>query len=368
MSARRRPSPAAWVGLAAATGAIAIAAIAAPAGVERTAPILREPVASCAEVFPLGGGAAGLALPYCSNRSLGTRDERVRRLVVVVHGDARNATDYFAAMVAAARAAGADDVLVVAPQFLTADDSAAKASASAAYFTDNGWKQGDSSATAPLARTASIGSFDALDALLRSILTSGDFPNLQVVVLTGHSAGGQLVDRFAATSALEDHVGGTVAFRYVIANPSSYLYFDGRRPSRTGEGFAELSARERDRCPDFDTWKFGLEGLNAYAADAGAAAMVARYGRRDVVYLLGGDDTDADDSSIDRSCAAEWQGPNRLARGRLHFTYLGTVFGPGVYANHALSVVADVGHDGRAMYLAAPALAAVFGWTGPERG
>ena len=360
MSAPRRPPIPALLGL----GAVVVAIVAA-ATLHRSAPAARSPTPTCSAVFPIVSGDPGLGLPYCTNRSLAQHDDGVRRLVIVIHGDARNASDYFDAMVAAAAAAGSTDALIVAPRFLTADDPAAAASSADLYYTDNGWKEGDPSATAPLSRPASVSSFAALDALVRSILAGGAFPNVRTVVITGHSAGGQFVDRYAATSPVEDEVGATVAFRYVVANPSSYLYFDARRPDASGDGFSTLSSRERDRCPDYDTWKYGMVGMNAYATAAGAAAILARYGRRDVVYLLGADDTDPHDSSIDRSCAAEWQGPNRLERGRRHHAYLASVFGPDVGATHTLAVVEGVGHDGPAMYLAAPGRAAVFGWTGP---
>src|SRR5436853_1234278 len=67
--------------------------------------------ASCAGTFTVGR----LALAYCTNRSLRTRDARVRRLVIVVHGTQRNASDYERFMVDAARAAQVRDALIVAP-------------------------------------------------------------------------------------------------------------------------------------------------------------------------------------------------------------------------------------------------------------
>src|SRR4051812_13697454 len=76
-----------------------------------------------------------LKLPYCTNRPLRTRDRGVRRLVIVVHGTQRNASDYERFMLAAARAAHVRDALVVAPHFLA--------------WSSEGWKQGDQSQTSP---------------------------------------------------------------------------------------------------------------------------------------------------------------------------------------------------------------------------
>ena len=317
-------------------------------------------VASCSGTFELLVDEVRLWLPFCSNRSITTRDAGVRRLIVVVHGDARNSDDYLDAIRAAAEAAGATDTLVVAPQFRTIDDEATQSTPDGLYFSSNGWKEGATSEKSPLPRRVSISSFAAVDDLVRGILTAGAFPNLRTVVMTGHSAGGQFVERYAATSPLEDGFAGSVQFLYVVANPSSYLYFDARRPE-PGGGFEEPSARDRRECPDYDTWKYGLAGRNAYAAASDATAIRARYARRAVVYLLGADDSNPDDPSLDTSCAAEWQGEDRLDRGRRHFAYIGTAFGEVVYGSHVLAVVPGVGHDGPAMYLSDAAMEALFG-------
>lgn len=320
----------------------------------------RPPVASCSGTFAVATGSATLSLPYCSNRSITTHDDGIRRLVVVIHGDARNANEYLDSVQAAADAAGATGVLIVAPQFRTVDDDATEGAPNGLYYSDNGWKEGAASETAPFARPGSVSSFAAVDALVHAILTGGAFPNLRMVVITGHSAGGQFVDRYLAASPLEDELEGSVRFRYVIANPSSYLYLDERRPDESSAAFRALSARALAECPGFDSWKYGLEGLNAYAAIAGRTMIRARYAERDVVYLLGAEDTDPNDPSLDTSCAAELQGRDRLDRGQQHFAYLGTMFGDSVYGSHVLTVVDGVSHDGRAMYLSDAARAALF--------
>ena len=46
--------------------------------------------------------------------------------------------------------------------------------------------------------------------------------------MTGHSAGGQVAHRYAAASRAEENF-GAVSFRYVVANPSTYLYLRAER-------------------------------------------------------------------------------------------------------------------------------------------
>jgi pimeloyl-ACP methyl ester carboxylesterase len=288
---------------------------------------------SCAGRFAV---AAHLALPYCTNRPLRTRDTGVRRLVIVVHGTQRNASDYERFMLAAARAAHVRDALVVAPRF--------------SGWSSEGWKQGDGSRSSP-----SVSSFAALDRPVAGIVRSHRFPGLRQVVVAGHSAGGQFVERYAASTRLSLRV----PVRYVVANPSSYLYLTPERPVRgSTHRFAVPRARG---CRGYDDYKYGLRALNPYLAAVGAARVKAQFATRRVTYLLGGRDTDPHDSSLDTSCAGELQGAFRLQRGEAFFNYLGHVYGPRVYATQAERIVPGVAHDAAAMFRSPVGRRVLFG-------
>jgi pimeloyl-ACP methyl ester carboxylesterase len=107
--------------------------------------------------------------------------------------------------------------------------------AAARFDTDSCWTLrgwiGGGAAVGP----APIGSFEALDAMLAMLADRKRFPALTRVVVAGHSGGGQVVQRYAVVGegpAALAAVG--VDVRYVVANPSSYLYFDAsRRQLRT---------------------------------------------------------------------------------------------------------------------------------------
>src|SRR5881628_1316978 len=74
---------------------------------------------SCTEWVALGSGPAR-SLIYRS-RSLDTRNDNVRRALIMVHGTNRNADHYFATAVAATFLAGAlDDSVVVSPRVASA--------------------------------------------------------------------------------------------------------------------------------------------------------------------------------------------------------------------------------------------------------
>lgn len=83
----------------------------------------------------------------------------------------------------------------------------------------------------PARQPGPVSSFAALDALLAHFAGCSLYPVLSTVVVIGHSAGAQLLQRYAVTGREGDAlVQAGIAVRYVIANPSSYLYFEDERP------------------------------------------------------------------------------------------------------------------------------------------
>ena len=69
-----------------------------------------------------------------------------------------------------------------------------------------------------------------------------------------------------------------LALRYVIANPSSYLYLTNERPRPDGKGYAPY---ERGICPTYNQYKYGTDKLPAYARREESRLFV-RYAARDV--------------------------------------------------------------------------------------
>ena len=155
-------------------------------------------------VLRLGGDT--LRVPYYSNLLLDAPHPEVTRAVVVIHGTLRNAVDYYRAMVeAAAKAPGADSTtLIIAPQFLTEPDVAADTlPGSYLYWAYMGWRSGDPSlSTTAHPRPGSISSFAVIDTILFRLAQFN--PNLTPLVVAGHSAGGQFVNRYAAGTRIHD--------------------------------------------------------------------------------------------------------------------------------------------------------------------
>jgi len=295
------------------------------------------------------------ALPVYADHPLDQPAPDVVRVFIVIHGTLRNADTYYASgrqVVEKAGAAGSG-TMVVAPQFLTrADTRAFSLPASTLAWTQEGWKGGE-----PARQPGPVSSFAALDALLAHFADRGLYPSLTTVVVIGHSAGAQLLQRYVVAGHEGDALArGGVAVRYVVANPSSYLYFDDERPN--------ADAVAGGICPRATQWKYGLKSAPPYVASQDGRELETRYVARHVVYLLGQADTNPYTHFIDRSCAAMAQGPYRLARGLAYFDYLKKRH-PDDLAQQVVEVP-GVGHDGLGMFTSACGLAVLFGQALPQ--
>ena len=292
--------------------------------------------AACTEPLPMGKGFVTI---YRSH-PLAKGHAKATRALVVIHGASRNAEEYFpSGMAGAYLAGGMEDTVVVAPRFAgtggrSCDDNLAAGEIGFACAGDD-WRGGG-----PAVGHATVTTYDVIDELIRRFADKKKFPKLKHVVLMGHSAGGQFLSRYAAASKMEP---AGVAVRYVVSNPSSYLYLDASRPGPTAG------------CGGFNQWKYGMEKRTGYAAGLADDVMQKNLVRRDVVYLLGEYDV-TPQFGFDASCGAMAQGPNRLQRGIDYFDYITGKYG----ARHKLVKVPNCGHNGRCMLVANEARETLF--------
>lgn len=262
------------------------------------------------------------------------RNDSVRRVVLVVHGSQRDADRYYDRAVAAASAdIGFRDLLLLAPNFRTLADQPATREH---YWSSHGWKIGNKSLD-----PNRISSFAVVNELLARVcaVEPAMFPNLQTIVIAGHSAGGQFVNRYAAGGA--ECLNQAVEVRYVVMNPSSYLYVDGRRRSGPTGDFGPVT----NGCLTYDDYKYGLRNLNSYMRQVGAKRLRNQLFKRRTYYLAGQDDTRMG-GSLDGRCAADLQGRNRLVR-FVNYRDYSRLFEDWTAAE--FMVVPGIGHDGGRM-------------------
>ena len=241
-----------------------------------------------------------------------------------------------------------DSTLVIAPHFQTTDDSP---SWDEPAWTSGGWKRGHKSLSSH-GTGDRISSYEAVDDILGYLGNRALFPKLEAVVVTGHSAGGQYTHRFAATSPAQEEI-SHLRFRYIVVNPSTYLYIGPERAS-PGGGF---EIPDRGDCPKYNEWHYGFEDRNSYASRLTEEETRARLIGRDVVYMAGTADTG--DSALDVSCGAMLQGEHRYARALNLFDFMNTYFPEN---GDVLFQVAGVGHSSSGMYGSAMGRSSLFGW------
>jgi len=270
------------------------------------------------ETLPLPGG---LGLPYYTSAHGGAR------ILVVIQGYTRDANRTYDA---AAKAGLGDDTLIIAPIFQVARDKDKKChfhGVPAAKPGDALWKCGTWSDGSP-ATNGAVTSFQAMDLLLAALHRAN--PAAGTITVAGFSAGGQYVQRYAAFA----HPPDGVAMRYVVSDPSTFLYFDAFRPEPNP-----------GTCGTFDTWKLGTENLPAYLGRDAAAAR-AVYAHADISYLEGALDDSAGEGTayklLDKDCGAQLQGPFRRQRGEFYAAYDARALAHGA---HRLTIVPGCAHS-----------------------
>lgn len=277
---------------------------------------------------------------------IGPAPAKIERVLIVIHGRLRNAETYRKSGEVAAELAGQTaNTLVIAPQFLNESDvSLYSLPASVLRWQGNDWMGGGLS-TGP----NPLSSYAALDEIVARLSDRKQFPDVKQIVIFGHSGGAQVVQRYALLAQEQPALKTEgIRLRYVVANPSSYAYFNEQRPV----------AFDHAKCPGFNRWKYGLVDPPIYSGGQTPAQLEGRYVKREVIYLLGQQDTDPQHPALDKSCAAKAQGAYRLERGKLFFGYLLRRHPEGV--NQRLIEVPGVGHNGDGMLTSPEGQKALF--------
>jgi pimeloyl-ACP methyl ester carboxylesterase len=279
-------------------------------------------------------------MPYWRNRPIDTRDPRVTRAIIVIHGSRSNAEGYFHRINNIIPSTWKDKALVIAPHFQK------QAQADNGQFWWNGdWREGGAS--------GGISSYAVVDMLVAR-LRNGTFPNLKWIVIAGHSAGGQFTQRYAAFTDIDLQPGPVSSLvKFVPANPSSYVYLNEYRIS--GDNTWVVPQRNSP-AEGYNQFKFGLDALYDYAADRGADWARKHLPARRVELLAGTEDV-VSDRGFDDSCPAMWQGHTRFER-----ACNSNAFMDRFYPENQFSVtsVPGVGHDSTGIFASTQGMQALF--------
>jgi pimeloyl-ACP methyl ester carboxylesterase len=272
------------------------------------------------------------------------------RALVVIHGSGRDAEHAFGAAVEAAKLARTfDDTIILAPRFSSNDgglcnDVLEEHETNWGCEANNGWQAGGTAAD-----NDRLSTFDVVDRVLEQLARKDLFPNLSVIVVAGHSAGGQFVTRYSMANQVHGSISRAVkaGVKYVVASPSSYAYPDSERPASHGSPAAG--------CNIFDDWPYGLRDRKGSAARLSPEDLARQLASRPVTYLLGAlDNTTV--RGLDTSCAAMAQGASRLERGQVFAAHVNARLG----AHHPVVVVPGCAHDTRCVFTHATARPLLF--------
>lgn len=290
---------------------------------------------------------AQLSIPVFTSHSLENTNIDLKRLIVIVHGAGLNAGKSFDTGNRIAEKLGNSkgQTMVIAPQFLEGIEPDEKG----LLFWGRQWRSGGVSLSEESNEgLSSVSSYEVMDKLISFVTKRNS--NIHQVIILGHSAGGQFVSRYAAINHYHDEFKNEdVSIYYVVANPSSYLYFDATRYQFNSNG--EILERSRDdleNCDGYNDYKYGLENLYGYARSVSKQDIRVRLTTRPVVFLIGQEDTEQS-WSLDKSCEVEMQGENRYERGLLYEHHLQSFMSTGQNSKHHWMVIPGVGHNSNEM-------------------
>ncbi|MBS9463924.1 hypothetical protein KIM67_16000 [Flagellimonas sp. 389] len=302
------------------------------------------------KTFSISSDGNTFKVPYFSNvTSIDDKNINITRALIVLHGNSRNAGTYYKNMLLAAKMESnqLDTLLVIAPQFLIESEiEKFNLDSEHLYWSGGGWKIGNlSKDKVKNPRQSRVSSFTIIDSLMTRLVKK--LPNLKTIVFSGHSAGGQFVNRYAAASAVPSELKKSgITLRFIVNNPSSYLYLDNTRKVFNTVHFQE----PQTDCTAYNEYKYGLDDLPNYLETIGVDQIRAQFPKREVVYLLGNQDNDLKSSSLDTSCEGNLQGKHRLERGLTYYEYLQFYYGSNIKKKHAIGTIPDVGHSHGGMF------------------
>ncbi|MHC8286055.1 hypothetical protein ACYZUD_04340 [Pseudomonas sp. XS1P51] len=277
--------------------------------------VVGKRVDESSQILRLGRDSGAYPFRVYANADLYQPPKSIERAVVILHGVQRDADKYFETGRKLLDNAGlsADRTLLLAPNFLTPTDPGV--GDDMPMWPRDKWMHGIESQSGH----TGISGFKVLDDLVGYLSDRQRFPALKEIVMVSHSAGAQLMQRYAVVNNLDAglRISG-IHIRYIIARPSSYLYFDDNRLQAGG-----FSPVVTVICPSYGRYRYGLEGAPAYlqAQHLSDQQLFARYAARDVTYLVGAKDNNPNSRVMDSSCGANFQGQTRVERQLVYIAY-----------------------------------------------
>ena len=290
-------------------------------------------ISNCLETTSISGEQ----FSYYSNYPLypdNARWEALKTAIIVVHGANRNANEYYAWLNNSLQETElTDETILISPLFKVEEE----AETGEMYWSGNNWREGD-----PNISVSSLSSFEVIDSLVAQLGNNSIFPNLERVIVTGHSSGALFSYLYGAANRMESSL-SSLNFQYIIANSQYFYYPDEQRYST-----ANQSLYTPTNCNGYTTWPLGYTNAPSYLDDLGQETLNDQLRNRNILYLLG-NGTASDGAFNNTNCAYQLLGDSRYQRGENMFAYINLKYETN---NHQRYIVEGIGHNGQAMYSA----------------
>lgn len=296
---------------------------------------------------------------YYSHGTDGNRivESNIKRAVIVIHGLLRDPWNYENDTLNSLEYVtdpniNQDSVAVIAPYFTNGADKgysypwADKSTSNALVWKASEWSAGANNQYPH--HSSNTSSFFVLDTLIQYFDNKTLFPQMNEIVLVGHSMGGQMLQRYAAISPQVDTNSPVTLW---VGNPNSYAWLDSDRPLSTAN------------CSIYDDYREGYSNFDAYPMTYGTSlvsqgvdAIQSNFQSKRIAYARGLLDH-GDDST---NCAPYTTGKDRNER---FFEFI-KAFPPtcdDVTARDCDTVdLIDVSHDNGQMFHSDAGLARLF--------
>ena len=281
-----------------------------------------------------------LRQPYYRNISLSSTSEHIKYAIISLHGDGRNSFEHYNVISQLTDMAGLQDsTILIAPTYPIQNDiNEHNLDDDILYWPDIDWNAGNlSRSTQSNPRPFRISSFSTMDTIYHRLVENN--PGLEKIILTGHSAGSQMVVRYAAGGRGQaDIAGENIELVYVPVNTPSFLYYDDYR---VVDQNTEVFDFGPTNCASANQYKYGLDNLNQYMEQTGVATIKENFEQANLTYLIGEYDFGGQTST----CARMVQGNSRLIRTHVYFAYIGYFYGDSIYSVHRMVEIPQAPHD-----------------------
>ena len=292
-------------------------------------------------------------IPYESNLPINEENPNITHLIVPVYSPGSNVYNSCIELVEKHNH-DKNNIIVLSPQFLINGQVGEDPEPNLLYWNVRPFYGSKISTTKAFSGDLRVSAYQVLEDIIADACTKTTFPNLNRITILGHSAGGQLVNRFAASNAVEFDIARpqNVHIRYIPMNPSSFIYFS---PKRSIDWSNRNFAIPTNPSGGYNNYPYGLDALYSYQRRKGITGqrMRERYPQRDIIYLIGQKDC-VPCGNMSTHPFAMIQGRNRMERVKIYWGHLIDEFGPEIQKNQKLRVAKGVGHSGKGMILSPP--------------